>query len=356
LKLRSNGYILWIILWAAVTGISLVYSINRSYTFTALLTIAARGAAFYMLICRIETVDQLISMLKIFVNVVTLNLFYILTKVDVAALGINRLGDKTIESDTIWNSNFIGCILAIAATVMIILIYTKQYQKTRKFFAVLQLLLFIIVILFCGSRTALFLLIGMPMLTYLFSSNIRNSVKRIIIIFIVLVLGYWIIMSVPQLYEVLGSRVERLFMGLEGKFVTDGSFNSRLKLIEYGIRWFKERPIQGYGMYTFMQLSSSYFEYAWYAHNNYIEVMVGTGIIGLIAYYWYYAYLLIESRAKNNRFKNVIIPVMIVVLFGEYGIVSFKSFAFQFVLCIVSILFNLGRVKTDDNESKENAE
>ena len=342
IRLRALSYLVWIMLWAGMTAFSLLYSIQISYTATALLTILARGIAIYLIITRIETKEELIYLLKIFINIATINLLYVLTKVDVTTLGISRIGVRTIESDVSWNSNSIGTILALASASIIILLYHQKYKRPRRIVALLQLTIFAIVTLLCGSRISLLLLVGIPLSVYLFSSNIKTAGRNIVIIVLVLIMVYWLMMNVPAFYAVLGSRVERLILTIRGQSVTDGSINSRIMLIEYGMQWFRERPLFGHGMYTFMALSSSYFSYAWYAHNNYIEILVGTGIVGLIIYYWYYLRIIIKAIRLKLDERRMIVPIMMVMLIGEYGVVAFKSFAFQFMLGVVTILFNLG--------------
>lgn len=345
LKIANSAYLLWLLAWAGVTGASIIYSINRAYTLTALLTILARGLALYLIISRVSSIQQLVYVLKLFVNVVFLNLLYIFTRVDVTKLGVSRLGVNTINSDVDWNSNSIGVVLAVAVAIILVLLHYKQYRGKNKIVAGLQFVTYTIVVVLCGSRMAIMLMVALPLLNYLFSSNIRNTGKRLIIIILVLFGLYFLMMNIPQAYTVLGSRVERLIQSITGHDVTDISINSRHRLISLGIEWFKSSPIFGYGMYTYMALSSSYFTYAWYAHNNYIEVLVGTGIIGLLTYYWYYIYLIYKTRTKKMVFSEVIIPIMIVMLIGEYGSVSFKSFSFQFMLAIATTLYYLGYTK-----------
>lgn len=340
--LRFNTYLLWILLWAGTTAVSLIYSINTSYTFTALLTILARGAAVYLIISKVETKEQLVKLLKIFIDVVTVNLLYIFTRVDVTTLGVSRIGANTIESDSMWNSNSIGTVLAIAVAIIFILLKYKQFEGVRKKIAYLQLIAFAIVTALCGSRMALFIMVGIPLLIYLFSAKSNIPGKKIAVIAVVLIAVYWLIMNVPVFYSVLGSRVEKLFLFFEGETVSDGSINSRKKLVEYGMRWFSEKPLFGYGMYTFMHLSKSYFSYAWYAHNNYVEVLVGTGVVGFVAYYWYYIHVLFETIKRKLPFRDIIVPIMVVLMITEFGTVSFKSFALQFVLGLVTILFKFG--------------
>ena len=343
IKFKFNTYLLWILLWAGMTAVSIIYSIWRAYTIMALLIILSRGLAIYFIILMVKYKEQLISLLKIFIDVATINLLYIISKIDVTLLGVKRIGAGTIESDITWGANYVGSVLALAAAAVVLLILTNHFKGKRKIIAYVQLVLFVSITLLCGSRIALFLMLSIPILTLIYMFQKENILYRIAIVAIIIISMYILIMNIPQLYDVLGVRVERLVLSFQGKDVVDGSINSRHKLIEFGIKWFKEKPLLGHGMYTFMALSGNYFAYSWYAHNNYIEILVGTGIIGIIFYYWYYLFILLKCFFRKLSNSKIIIPLMIVIIIGEWGTVSFKSFAFQFLLGIVTILVNLSK-------------
>lgn len=343
-KIKANMYFIWIAGWALAIAISLVYSINRAYTFTALLTVLSRGILFTLLISRIVNYDQLVQLLKVFILCVTLNTLYVLTRVDITTLGVSRIGARTIESDVTWNSNSLGTLLAFTVFVIIMLLVRKQYQGLMKSIMIMLILGFSIIILLCGSRVALLLVLVLPLLYYLFTSNVRNSIKRILFVVLALIAVSWILINITPVYNVLGVRVERLVNSLFGlSSVSDGSISSRSMLIRYGIKWFKESPIWGHGMYTFMQKSAAVTYYAWYAHNNYLEIAVGLGVIGLFIYYWYYVYILRNAMRDKSHNGRLVLSTMIVIIIAEYGTVSFKSFIYQFAICILSIMITLSK-------------
>ena len=238
--LKTSMYFLWTLGWSLAIAFSLLYSINRSYTFTALLTVLSRGILFALLISRINNYNQVVRLLKLFIFCVILNTLYISYRVDVTTLGVSRIGANTIESDIMWNSNSIGTILAFGVFVIILLLVRKQYQGSMKNFMILVTAGFIIIILLCGSRLALLLVLELPLLYYLFTSNAGNGIKRILFVVLALAGIFWILMNITPVYNVLGSRVERLVDNILGTdTVVDGSIASRDMLIHYGLEWFK---------------------------------------------------------------------------------------------------------------------
>ena len=354
-RFKTSMYFLWTVGWSLAIAFSLLYSINRSYTFTALLTVLSRGILFTLLISRINNYNQVVRLLKLFIFCVILNTLYILYRVDVTTLGVSRIGARTIESDVTWNSNSIGTLLAFSVFVIILLIVRKQYQGPMKSFMILVTIGFSIIILLCGSRVALLLVLALPLLYYLLTSNVRNGIKRILFITLALVGTFWILINITPVYNVLGSRIERLVYNILGiRTTVDGSISSRNMLIRYGMEWFKESPIWGFGMYTFMQKSAAITYYAWYAHNNYLEIAVGLGVIGLVIYYWYYIYILRNAFRDKSHNGRLVLSTIIVILIAEYGTVAFKSFIYQFAICLLSIMITLSKQQVIENGAISN--
>ena len=354
-RFKTSMYFLWTVGWSLAIAFSLLYSINRSYTFTALLTVLSRGILFTLLISRINNYNQVVRLLKLFIFCVILNTLYILYRVDVTTVGVSRIGARTIESDVTWNSNSIGTLLAFSVFVIILLIVRKQYQGPMKSFMILVTIGFSIIILLCGSRVALLLVLALPLLYYLLTSNVRNGIKRILFITLALVGTFWILINITPVYNVLGSRIERLVYNILGiRTTVDGSISSRNMLIRYGMEWFKESPIWGFGMYTFMQKSAAITYYAWYAHNNYLEIAVGLGVIGLVIYYWYYIYILRNAFRDKSHNGRLVLSTIIVILIAEYGTVAFKSFIYQFAICLLSIMITLSKQQVIENGAISN--
>ena len=62
---------------------------------------------------------------------------------------------------------------------------------------------------------------------------------------------------------------------------TDESVAIRQNLVEVGLDLFKEHPVLGHGLGAFGRVSG----YGMFAHNNYVEVAINGGIVGLLLYY-----------------------------------------------------------------------
>lgn len=95
----------------------------------------------------------------------------------------------------------------------------------------------------------------------------------------------------------IGFRLEGMFNGFFGnEEEMDGSTYTRIQLVDFGKEIFAQRPWLGYGVCNFRAVYLSYFpgRHALYAHNNYIELLVDLGIVGLVLYYIFYIYLIVR--------------------------------------------------------------
>lgn len=346
---RVNYYMVWTILWLSVVGFSMFWSIYPSTTFTAFLTVGARGLAFISIISRVNTKELLIRIVKILFIVEFFNILYVLSKVNVFMLGSKRIGAiVNMDSDITWNSNTISAVLAECVNISLYLL-RKWEIKNRKL-TILVTAFYSVIILLCGSRMGLFLLIGVPLVWLGLSSNIRNFLFRVIGVIAIISIVYMMIMYIPALYNVLGRRVSALILGILGRGSGDLSMVGRSNLVSYGIDWIIERPIFGYGMYTYKDQLLTYFGYSMYSHNSYIEIMFGTGIIGLISYYSLYLYMLVQSMKYKYRNWPIVCSSIIVIMIAEMATVSFKKFAFQFALVIVFLIHREGKEELKNND------
>lgn len=172
-----------------------------------------------------------------------------------------------------------------------------------------------------GSKKAILMIaagiVGILILHY----GIRKVYKALIGGGAAVGLGY-ILLRLPM-FSVAYNRLDSF---LAGSY--DVSDQRRQNMISEGLRFFRERPIFGYGLNNFRVL---YFEDE-YSHNNFIEVMVSLGVIGLLLYYLMYLIPTVKTigliRAKDPRVRDcdLILLFMLAIsfVFG-IGMVQFYS-------------------------------
>ena len=192
----------------------------------------------------------------------------------------------------------------------------------------------------------------------------KNPVKvfrNFIVLCILAIAGYYSLMRVDFLYELVGERFETMLDGFSGEN-TDASTGFRLQLIQWGLEWFKNRPILGYGnnCYAYL-LGSTYNTWAGsegvYAHNNYIELMVDLGVFGLLIYYSFYICSVFHAlRAhKYNPLAIYSIAIFVSMVVTEYGQITYNKGFMQIVLLLAwSMSLSIFNTKNGGKNGKRN--
>jgi O-antigen ligase len=157
--------------------------------------------------------------------------------------------------------------------------------------------------------------------------------------------GVSLIMNVPFLYELVGVRIEGMLNGfMETGGDVDSSAKTRMNLVKYGMSWFAERPAFGFGGDNFRALMSMYYpkETAYYAHNNYVEMLVSYGLVGTIVYYTMPVILLLKGLRYHRRLflpYLILLCLVICMLVMDYGMVEYYSRNSQMFIALVWAAF-----------------
>lgn len=251
---------------------------------------------------------------------------------------------ETLELGQGWNANALG--MQSVVSCFFILSQINSHNKTPLYkYIILPFLVFFI--LLTGSKTCFLLLFGSTLLSLYMSSNKRMLMLPIVALLVGIII--YLVFNVPFLYEVMGERLETMINGfltydIDSTTSSEGSAsdNIRLAMLFKGWLWFLEKPILGNGIGNFQTLFGEINNgKEFYAHNNYIELLVDTGIIGALLYYWIYIYVIRKSFIRGSRYDLAVASFFIVLMIAEFGHVSYLVFCIQFLLCIV--LCRLGR-------------
>lgn len=151
---------------------------------------------------------------------------------------------------------------------------------------VIFLILIIGNLLFTYSRGGWvsFLFVGL-IVTLIFYRKHKNLLVFTLLIFVAEIL------FLPSLRE-------RLFFIIE-----QGGDADRLAIWQVAFSMFKESPIVGKGIGTFMDIFQQYkhTERPLYAHNCYLQILAETGLLGLISFLWFLGEILIRGWRKISR-------------------------------------------------------
>lgn len=225
-------------------------------------------------------------------------------------LNSNRIGGELANSNTLGMN---------AAITFIVGFYSAIYKKNKIYYYILPLPFFIA--LSTGSRKAIMMLIIGTLLLVLLNNGLRKIYKFIVIAFIILA-AISIIIQLP-IFTTIRERFMEMINMVTGNGKVDKSTYVRMEMIKFGIDKFKENPIIGYGINNFRVLG-----FNTYSHNNYIELMVGVGLIGTILFYCQHIYIYIKlicQKKNEDLTANLIISIISICMIMDFGRVSYDN-------------------------------
>ena len=283
-----------------------------------------------------------------------INAIYIVVNIDMTKLGITQIGVELING---WNGNGIGFMMAQGALIGCYLLHKCQTLRSKIVYLV-SVVAFSLLTVYTGSRTA-FIVLVVELVLYFWMRYPTKIMRNIVILLIAFFVAVILIMNVEGFYNVLGSRLEDLFEVLSGSGEGDGSSNIRLEFIRNGIEWFAEKPVLGYGINNYKVLNESATGNFTYAHNNFVEIAVNLGVIGLILYYSVYVHIIRKMlrSVKNNPRCAFLFSAIVATLLSHYGTVSYYDFYENLLILMCFIEISKGRkgvIESDEWNDKKN--
>ena len=349
---RLSIYKIWVIAVLLFWGFSVTWSVNPNsfgfYWKYGLIYILA-----FSISSMIKSKKDVEMAMKLDLFAVFLCGVYVLLFLNTGDLADERLGQDQ-GPDSVWNANDIGLKMAIGYAICAYY-YLKNKKNSVLLFPLALVLL--VVAFFSGSRKVLFIII---LFTAFLMVARSKGTKKVLFFFLAtaFVFGsYWAIMNVPILYEIIGVRIELLVAGLTGG---DGgsSLEKRSFMVLSGLEWFLNRPWLGYGIDSFRALFGNLTGWEVYAHNNFIELLVDTGIVGLLLYYSLTAYIIKRLWKPALHDKELLALVLliytIISTIMDYAMVSYVQETTIFRLMYTarySQIINGGVYKLKPNET-----
>lgn len=192
-------------------------------------------------------------------------------------------------------------------------VYLALYKK--KWLCLAGCLVFLFFALSSGSKKAiLIILIGVfVLLIFRFG---RNHPFQLILWSAVALLVLYYVIRLP----IFSVAFERFTGFLSGE--KDYGDKIRANMIETGLAMFRKKPLFGWGMTAFAEISG----FDTYSHNNFVELLANYGLIGFGLFYSLYAYVIVKFR-HLFRYRTpaylMMFTVLLAVLITDYGIVSY---------------------------------
>lgn len=345
-RVSSTVYYYWSILLVCVVFISRFWAANKDNAQTIFTTVLYNSLCFSCLVYLLYKDKKRISLSLICVVIAPsiLELRVVLLGGLLAFLDTRALG--AISANTVGMVGTFGVFSALALSRL-------NRNKIFLMFAVING----IISLLSASRKALMSIVAVAVLILIFNRN-NGFIEKIwklciaVLCFIFVVL---LMFDNPFLYNLVGWRFEGMingFLGVESQ--TDASTETRMELVEYGIEWFQSKPFSGYGGDNFRYLMSVQHsgQTAFYAHNNFIELLVDYGILGFVTYYSMYVFLIFKGLLNYKKISSTTISMICLIsgqLIMEYGMVDYYSRYTQLYIVIAYSMLVCDLLKNRNN-------
>jgi len=308
---------------------------------------AVAGASYFVALDKalaLKTIKTLVSIL-VFISIFSLHInhrhtteriiSYILYSGLFASLYIlanySRAGSIRLGA-VLGNQNNMAMIIGSS---LIFAYYRVLFEK--KYSCILYGLPMSVFIVLSGSRRAvIFVVTGIAVMTFL---KYRKDYKKLLKFgaagLAMLVLFYILTMNVPMLYKIIGIRFEHVFDFIAGRPITnEQSIPKREYMFRLGLEMFAEKPVLGHGINNYRVMLEQKKGWHTYSHNNFIEIIFGTGLLGALTYYSMFVVLLWKLRKLKNKQQYLFMSWLIASLAVEGITVQYYSKLFYIILAL----------------------
>lgn len=167
--------------------------------------------------------------------------------------------------------------------------------------------------------------------------NKRKPIKMLLYSIAFIIFGIIVFNFVMKYSITMSRRITALINQLNG-FGVEDSYTGRVLLQQLAIKCFYQHPLFGVGLGQFRLYSLYHGGPDLYAHNNYLELLTGVGIIGTLIYYLNIIRLLVFSKNKNVNIKSFLLSIFIVMTISDFVQVSYYFSCFTFLFALLSCL------------------
>ena len=243
--------------------------------------------------------------------------------------GIGEYFSKLINGERVGeeinNVNAIGLQTAIS---VIIAIFYGLYENKKRYF--ILAIIPLIVSLGTGSRKVIVLIVLGAILLFILKREEKISVIKTfkkVVIFAIIVACFVFIAQLPM-FSTVFDRLQMSINSITGEGKVDHSTEERASFVKAGLEQFFETPILGIGVANSNYITMKVAGWSTYLHNNFIELLATTGIIGFLLYYSVCFYIIInciKMLKLKDKYINVVLVIFLVNLVLDYAAVTYYS-------------------------------
>ena len=232
-----------------------------------------------------------------------------------------RLGEQLLG-----NANSFASIIMVYSLGSMICFFDEDHPRYKLVYAIL-FVLDVYMNLLSGGRKFLLFQIVFIFLNYTLrggKGHTRNLIIGTIITTGIVYVAYRLVMTIPVLYNHIGIRL----IGLGSEEGAMG-VNGQSELMRRGIEFFRQSPLVGNGIASYVRYNGDYYGRYGYAHSNYVELLADYGIIGTALYYAMHIHCTIQLiRKRNDQQRVVCLSLLAGIAMLDIFAITFNQTAF----------------------------
>lgn len=319
------------------------WSINAEHTLNAIRTLILNLSINLAIMNSIEKKEDIIEILKWFIPIAVFScIFVILYTGGKGSNGRLAHGYPRPFDDTSYTSMEFASWALYAGVFALF----SSFKKEGKNKYIIPMIIYWVVIIWSGSRKCIVFGIILQLSVYLFckgnKKNLKIFLKKAFMILVVLCISVVVIMKNSTIYNIVGYR----FIGYLNK--TESSAVTRDDMKKTAISYIKLKPIKGYGLNTFRDIS----KYKTWSESNYLELAFGNGIFITIIYYIFLIYIIISlmKNYENDKINIIFAIILIMIILFDSVSMSYQGRLETFLITISSMILYFDKMKKNNGE------
>lgn len=229
------------------------------------------------------------------------------------------------------NPNSLAIMLIFSIFLSLYYLDNGYVKRTAKWIHFINILFGLYTIFLTQSKKGLIF----SLLIILLFLVLKFSFKKAILAFVIICLTIYLSLNLGFFSDIIDNSLTRLsnmIAALQGTDTSHGnSTHVRLEYIDKGLEGFYEKPLLGHGFDSFSYYNGGY------SHNNLVELLFCTGIIGAVTFYTIHLSLL--TKVFKNRLPNILAAFLVVIVLMDTGLVSYsyKGTMLMLITCVILI-------------------
>ncbi len=308
-KPMVNTYLLAFLSFVIISWLSYFVAIDKGMAMKMLKTLSAIYVFTFILSQYLDSYKKAERVYTyVFISGLLASIYVLLSMGNSESMRLGRvLGHQNVVGLLIGSSFLFGVYKLIFDNM-------KFSINNNYFYIISNIIMFTTIVLTGSRRAVIFSVLGAVILMFLrYRKNNAKLIKIFLLTGVFVAIFFLVVTQVSFLYKIIGIRFEHMIDFVLGRPITkEFSIPMRDYMIRFGMDLFKDRPLLGHGINNYRVLLGEAKGWNTYAHNNLVELLVGTGIIGVLAYYSIYAVtfyaLSSKARIRKGASKNTPVP------------------------------------------------